>query len=433
MVSDLNDIPHAPGVYLMRDRTGSIIYVGKAVDLKSRVKSYFYQRNITPKIASLIANIQRFDYIIANNEQESLILENKLIKKYQPRYNTLLRDDKTFPYLVLTTAEKFPRLFLTRKKRNDKNVYFGPYPFVAQVRGLIKWLIKNFNLRPCKEKLDQDIEKNKRKYSSCLYMHIKKCPAPCIGGVSAKEYSSAVQKLKLFLNGKHRDLLNIWKKEMKKASKKLQFERASNIRDRIQALEYMYERVRFRKIEEGDLAVSIKSTQALSELKKVLDLKTVPLNIEAFDISNIIGKYAVGSLVRFKNGRPDKSNYRMYKIRGFNKINDTGMIKEVVGRRYRRLLKESTKLPQLIMVDGGSGQLNSAKAALDELKISNINLISIAKENDDIYAVGKKESLSLSKDSSALTLLRYIRDESHRFAISFYRKLHRKEMLENDA
>jgi len=427
-MQDLSTIPHAPGVYLMRDRIGTIIYVGKALDLRKRLASYVTKRSLPPKIASLVGQISRLDYLISANEQDALVLENTLIKKYQPRYNTLLRDDKTYPYLVLTVQEDFPRLFLTRRRRRDGSRYYGPFTYVRQLRALIRWLTRTFGLRPCTTTLHSNLERNLKARRSCLYMHIRSCPAPCVGRVSVAAYRRSVSALELFLGGRHGVLLARGKREMREASKRLRYEEAGQIRDRIEGLERFYDRIRFRRIDESSLAVGAGTTRALSELKEDLGLKKVPLKIEAFDISNIGGEHAVGSMVRFINGKPDKAGYRQYTIRTVRGADDPRMLGEVVGRRFRRLTDEKARLPDLVLVDGGALQLARARAVLESLSLGRVALVGIAKKREEIFLPGRKKPLLLSEGRASRELLRFIRDEAHRFAINFYRRRHRKQL-----
>ncbi|MBN1621344.1 MAG: excinuclease ABC subunit UvrC, partial [Endomicrobiales bacterium] len=410
----IKNIPNKPGVYIMRDATAKIIYIGKAIRLRNRINSYF-RNDGTSKNSAILSSLRHIDFILAASESEALVLENQLIKEYQPYYNVMWRDDKSYPYLKLTIKEDFPRLFLTRKKINDGNQYFGPYPQSGQISYLLKWLQKTFKWRPCRLDFQYVSLPRENKIKSCLYLQTDKCYAPCLGKITPKEYKRNLNGLSLFLRGRYKYLAKIWEKEMRQASKNLKFEKASELRNRIQALNQIHEKITIREITPGDLTLSLNTTKTLEELKNVLSLLNWPSIIEGFDISNISGYEPVGSMVRFHNGKPDKNNYRKFKIKTVQGINDTAMIKEVVYRRYNRLKNESKELPDLILIDGGKGQLSSASLSLNNLKLD-IPIISLAKKEEEIFMPGKNKPLKLPKDSSALHLLQKIRDEAHRFA-----------------
>ncbi|MFN3966336.1 MAG: transglycosylase SLT domain-containing protein [Endomicrobiia bacterium] len=405
-------LPETPGVYLMRDYSGEILYIGKARNLKKRVSSYFTKSLLDPKIIALISSIKTVDYIVAKSERDALLLENKLIKKLQPKYNIMWRDDKSYPYIKLTIKDDFPYLCLVRQKKEDGSKYFGPYHNVSEVRKLIRKLRSMFHIRPC----------TKTKFKGkCFYFDLGQCPGPCIGKISTTQYKKNIKNLLLFLEGKYEFLKNILKKEMKIQSEKLNFEEAGKIRDIIFSIDRMFEKISFHEIKETDLTEHLNLSRTLSQLKETLQLPKVPITIEAFDVSNISGKEAVGSMVSFFQGRPDKKNYRRYKIKTINYIDDYAMIKEIVHRRYTRLLTEHKKLPDLIIIDGGKGHLSSAKEILDKIGLENQPIISIAKKEEEIFKPEKEEPIKLSSDSPVLKLIQYIRDEAHRFALSYHR------------
>lgn len=423
----ITNIPKAPGVYLMRDASAKIIYIGKARNLKSRVASYF-RADTQIKTSSMIASLRHIDFVLTASESEALVLENKLIKQYQPYYNVMWKDDKSYPYLKLTSKEDFPRLFLTRKLVRQKDdsastavrpgrsrkkagrfkepgEYFGPYPHVRQAKILLKWLQRVFKWRMCRFSFGYKSLPAQSKIKPCLYLHTKRCIAPCTGRITPREYKNSLNEIRLFLKGKYKSLLKLWKKQMKHASDNLNFEKASEIRDRIRALDVTGEKVTIRELKAYDLTTSIKTTNALKDLKGILSLSTWPLIIEGFDISNISGIEPVGSMVRFHNGQPDKSNYRKFRIKHVSGINDIAMIAEVVYRRYLRLSNQKQKLPDLILIDGGKGQLHSANESLKKLKLR-IPIISIAKKRrGDIYNIRHKscQAAKRLKNSSAFT------------------------------
>jgi len=407
-----NLLPETPGVYLMRDYSGEILYIGKARNLKKRVSSYFTKSVSDPRITALISSIKTVDYIIAKSERDALLLENKLIKKLQPKYNIMWRDDKSYPYIKLTAKEEFPYLTLTRQKKNDGSKYFGPFHNVSNVRKLLRRLRFMFHIRPC----------TKTKFKSkCFYFDLGQCPGPCIGKIKSSEYKKNIEKLELFLEGKYDLLKKILEKEMKEQSEKLNFEEAKNLRDIIFSIDKIFEKISFHEIKETDLDRRLNLSRTLSQLKEILNLPKVPVTIEAFDVSNISGKEAVGSMVSFFQGKPDKKNYRRYKIKNVNFIDDYAMIKEIIQRRYKKLLEEHKKLPDLIIIDGGKGHLSSAKNVLDEIGIKNQPIISIAKKEEEIFTFEKDEPIKLPPSSPVLQLIQQIRDEAHRFAISYHR------------
>ncbi|HCJ66589.1 MAG TPA: excinuclease ABC subunit C [Elusimicrobia bacterium] len=448
----LKNLPSAPGVYLMQNSSSQIIYIGKATSLKKRVASYFYPHiEQSTKNAIMLPQIAKIDYLVTKTETEALILESKLIRRYQPKYNILWRDDKSYPHLMLTLGEEFPRLFLARKREGRvKNArYFGPYTEVGQTRRTLRWLQRVFPLRLCKYPLSKDTPIPEKKVRSCLYYHIKQCPAPCLGEISQKKYREIVNQVILFLEGNHQELLKHLEKQMQQYSKKLDFEEARKIRDTISAIQNIPERIDFKEVRETDLPKKIKITQGLSELKKLFSLPNVPLHIEAFDISNISGKQAVGSLVVFEKGEPNKNLYRRYKIKTVNKIDDYKMISEVLSRRYKRILEAGEKFPDLILIDGGKGHLSTAVETLNTLHLT-LPIIALAKEKEEIYlpsdlsskALAKEEALvkeglpkkskplNLPANSPALQLLQRIRDEAHRFAISYHKLLRKKDKFQ---
>lgn len=404
----LKEVPHAPGVYMMKDAQGRTLYIGKAKDLSKRVSSYFYEsRPKTGRHMHLLEHLSELDYIVTTSEEEALIYEANLIKEKKPKYNIDLKDDKSFPFLKLTN-EKFPRLIITRKKVDDGSRYFGPYTQVKLLRKALSIMKSIFSLRTCK-KIPKQV---------CLNYHIGQCVGPCIEKVGVKEYQEIVAQLVLFLEGKKTRLLRELEQKMKESAVAQNFEDATIIRNRIAALS----EVPGKKMRDysgwGDVAV---------KLKRLLRLPRLPLRIEAFDISNIQGKEATGSMVFFRNGSPDKSNYRKFKIKSVKDIDDYAMIREIVRRRYKRLKEEGSALPDLIIIDGGKGHLGVAYDELVRLNLSRIPIISIAKQDEKIYARGSKRPLAINKDAQILYFIQRIRDEAHRFALKYHHKLREKK------
>jgi excinuclease ABC subunit C len=422
----LHNLPETPGVYIMRDAGGTIIYIGKAINLKRRVSSYF-RSDAEAKAVAIVGSLRHLDYILASSEREALIIERQLIGQYQPYYNTMWRDDKSYPYLKLTLKEEYPRLLLVRKLADDGSEYFGPYPQVIQIKRLMKWLQKMFKWRPCRLEFDSRHLPPEAKVKSCLYYHTERCHGPCMGRITPAEYRKVANDLRLFLKGRYRQLEEQWIAEMRQASENMKYELAADLRDRLQAIRSMQEKVTVRELKPDDLTTSLKATSTLEELKQVLELSKWPILIEGFDISNISGTESVGSMVRFHNAKPDKANYRRFRIKSVQGINDFSMMHEIVFRRYRRLKEEKREFPDLILIDGGKGQLSAAKASLDQLKLK-IPVVSLAKREEEIFMPSREESLKLPANSPALLLLELIRDEAHRFAVTYHRLRRQKGM-----
>jgi len=430
---DLSALPHTPGVYLMRDRQGQILYVGKARDLAKRVGSYFIARSDhSAKVAALVASIHHVDYLPTESEREALILEQGLIRRLQPHFNTMWKDDKSYPHVKLTWKEDFPRMFLTRKTPRDGSLYFGPYPDVSLVRKLLRYLWKQhlFPLRPCRYEFSEANLLPLEKAKHCLYYHTKECPAPCVGRISKDDYRQIAKDAKLFFRGNFKPLLATWQKEMEEASKVQNYERAAQLRDNLSALEHMEERVTVRQIDLSEVVDRVDRSRAITDLQKALDLKRPPIRIECFDISHFQGMETVASMVAFERGEPKKDDYRKFKIKTVQGIDDFASMAEVVGRRYRRLLAEKSRLPDLVLIDGGKGQLTAAQAALVTiLGKASPPVASLAKEEEELFIPQKSQSIRLPKDSAALHLLQRVRDEAHRFAITFHRQRRAKRFL----
>ncbi|OGF47071.1 MAG: hypothetical protein A2231_05840 [Candidatus Firestonebacteria bacterium RIFOXYA2_FULL_40_8] len=420
LAEKIKTIPEKSGVYLMKDSDGRIIYVGKSANLKDRVKSYFLDKSrYDRKVAALVPKIFDIEIMTTQNEMEALILESKLIKKYRPKYNVLFKDDKTYPYIKISVNEDFPRVSLTRRVLPDSGRYFGPYVF-GSVGEVIKVIQKTFKLRSCRLALPPERIPER----ACLKEELKFCTAPCLGKTTKEEYALQVKEVINFLSGKQKELEQKLDAKMKKASEKLDYEQAARLRDQKELAQLIAAQNTNEVHMSLDAREDSKDTQiekALTDLRVLLSLRTLPLTIEGVDISNISGTNAVGSVVRFFNGEPDKNGYRKFRIKTLSGPDDTGMLREVVGRKYKRALEEK-KLPDLILIDGGRGQLNAAKEVLTALGIQ-IPLISLAKREEEIYFDVSSSPLRLKKDSAALHLLQYVRDEAHRFAINYHKTL----------
>jgi len=412
--------PSSPGVYLMRDGAGKIIYIGKAKNLKNRVGSYFKNKNNDYKTFYLLKTLKHIDYILAVSEREALVIERELIHKFQPFYNRMWKDDKSYPLIKISNKEDFPRISSTRKRIKDGSSYYGPYPNSGDMGRFVRWLRDFFGIRQCNLNFTEQLLPKEDKIKTCFYLHTNKCPAPCVGKVSASEYKKSLRPLKLLLNGKSKSLLLFWQKQMAEASTKLEFEKAASLRDKLKTIGAISERFSVRELKADDLLYATGDKDALLELKTVLKLNKLPYIIEGIDISNLQGTHPVGSLVRFIAGKADKSGYRRYGIKSVLGQNDVAMIAEVVRRRYLKFIKDKNSLPDLILIDGGPAQLSFAYNALKDTGVK-CPIISLAKRNEEVFLPESQNSIKLERSSLALQLLQRVRDEAHRFAVAFHR------------
>ena len=402
----ISKLPLTSGVYLMKDNAGRVIYVGKAISLRKRVQSYFRKKKIMTKTDLLAADIRDIDYIDTASEAEALILEASLIKQHGPKYNVELKDDKSYPYIEIS-GEDYPRISVERPSRKKKSsIYYGPYVNPGLIREALALLRKIFHFRTC----DPFPKKE------CLDYHIGLCEAPCIGKVSQKEYAKNIKNVQLILEGKKDELYRRLRKEMESLSKGRRYEEAANVRDQLRAIGALYSGTK-----------DINYYKEAEQLQRALNLPRRPERIECFDISNIMGNQAVGSMVSFFNGQPDKKNYRRFKIKDVEGIDDFRMIAEIVKRRYRRLRDERAMFPDLVVVDGGKGQLSAACEQLEALNVI-VPIISLAKKEEEIYLPKKRNPVKLLKSSLGLKVLQRVRDEAHRFAITYHRQLRSKNV-----
>jgi excinuclease ABC subunit C len=540
----LISLPTKPGVYLFKDKEGKVIYVGKAANLNSRVRSYFgAPSKLSSKIQRLVSKIQDFEFVVTNSEQEALILECNMIKKYTPRYNVRLKDNKTFPYLKIDINEDWPGVYITRRVQKDGARYFGPFASASSVRKTLKLIKKIFPFRSCNKRIEG---KDKR---PCLDYYIHRCLGPCIGAVAKEEYRDVINQVILFLQGKQELILRELNANMKAAAQQLQFEKAALLRDQINAIEKVIEgqkiaitlqgekdviglaqnenqayvelfsirnnkligqdhfimegiqgespgqimtsfvkqyyasasyiprlillqhpvdepavlsewlgqqrggRVELQVPQRGakkklvdtaaqnaaqglelaqtkEMKVEVISS-GLRELKNRLRLPKMPRRIECYDVSNIQGALAVGSMVVLEKGWPKPAHYRRFRIKTVAGADDYAMIQEVLRRRFKRgLTGDSTwAAPNLVLIDGGKGQLNAALEVREELGLDSIPMASLAKENEEVFIPGDPQPVRMAKDSPALHILQRARDEAHRFAISYHRKLRHKEAI----
>ncbi|MFH1725247.1 MAG: excinuclease ABC subunit UvrC [Elusimicrobiota bacterium] len=422
-------LPHACGVYIMRDASMDVLYVGKAVDLAKRVAHYFNPRRPDPKTRQLAPLVRKIDYIHCSSEREALIWERRLIRKYQPFFNSMWKDDKSYPYVKITMGEDFPRLRIVRRRRRDGALYFGPYPKVTPVRSLARslWKRRLFPLRPCDHEFSRRKPLDQRRIKACLYYHTGECPAPCAGRVKPAAYRRIAENAALFFQGRYARLRRSFERRMRAAAKALDFETAAQMRDNVAALEHMGERVRYREVRPGRIAERIDASREVTDLQGALGLRRPPHHIECFDVSHLFGRQAVGSMVCFSGGEPNRDHYRRFRIQTVPGIDDFAAMAEIVRRRYRDVLETGSPLPDLVVVDGGKGQLSAAAEALAGVKAS-VPLASLAKRNEEVFLPGKRTPIRLERGRAALRLLQRVRDEAHRFAVSFHR-LRRKKSL----
>ena len=421
----IENLPNKPGVYLMRDRLGRVIYVGKARALKKRVLSYFQPARRSaaePKLQALVDSIYDFDIQVVKNEPEAILLEGKLIKEYKPKYNVSFRDDKRF-LLVKLTRDPFPRFALARIQKDDGCRYFGPFTHSGSVRRAIEFILRKFGIRAC-----HPANPGERDYRHCHNDIIKHCSAPCVGRISPEDYAKRIEQACLLLEGKNGDVLRELEAEMHREAGRKRFEAAAQLRDTIYDLR-ITARMNQRKFIR-DLPRATDVGAEMVELKSVLGLDRLPELIEGFDISHISGTHAVGSMVRFARAVPDKANYRHFRIKSAEAIDDYASMLEIVGRRYRRLRDEGRKLPDVILVDGGRGQLNVALAALQQVGVD-IPVFGLAKEQEQIYVPDRPAPIDLPENSPALHLIQRIRDEAHRFANAYHRSWRKKKIRES--
>jgi len=410
----LKALPNSPGVYLMKDKEGNVIYVGKASSLSKRVRSYFTPSGNNTKILALTEKIYDFEVIPVISEAEALILENQLIKKYKPKYNTNLKDDKSYPLLKITKDE-FPSVQIVREKKTDKAIYFGPFTNKKLLKETVRFLRNFYPLRNCKK----DIYSGKIKL--CIQYHIGRCSGPCENKITKEEYQKLVEGFCAFFKGKYKEFEKKLKKWMMEEIKKLNFEEADKIKKRLFLLNKMAEKFPVRDEEE---LYRYSGENILFNLSKILKLSKIPNLIEGYDISNISGEFAVGSKVSFLAGVPYKEGYRRYKVKTVERIDDYRMLEEVLTRRFDSE-EERKEIPDLILVDGGKGQLGVAISVLKRYNLK-IPVISLAKKEEKIFVDWSEEPIILPNDSPELHLLQRIRNEAHRFAISYHRKIRSK-------
>ncbi len=424
----VREFPQSPGVYLMKDSAGRVIYVGKAKNLRSRAGSYFLKGAEEEfRTAIWIKEICDVDFVECESEVDALLVESRLIKDVQPKYNKELKDDKTYPYLMITTHEDYPRVEVTREPKVSGAKLYGPFANAGALRGAVQVLQRIFMFRTCSLDIEED-DQRWQWFRPCLLASINQCTAPCNLRISKEDYRRDIRRLQMFLAGKKQSLLRQLRNEMLEASKALRFEEAARIRDEIHMLETLDERGELDTHAQPEVFY-IDPKKGLAGLRKVLKLPDEPRTIEGVDIAHLGGGETVASLVQFIDGLPFKPGYRRYKIRSVGGVDDFRSIHEIVGRRYKRMHDESEVFPDILLIDGGKGQLSAALAAFEEQQIEPPTLISLAKRDEEIFRPNQSEPIRLSRNSFALRLLQYVRDESHRFAQHYHHILRRKSTL----
>jgi len=423
----VGNFPDKPGVYLMSDDKNNVIYIGKAKSLKKRVSSYFRQGSFSsPRLKKLVDSINDISIIRTESEIEALILENRLIKQYQPFFNVDLKMNERYAYIKLT-SEKFPRLQITRVRQKDNAVYIGPFVRVAEVRELLRLVERYLPLRTC----NFDIIKQNRE-RPCIRYSLGRCLAPCCSYCTESEYRDRVANVLLLVQGQAMELVEKFRKEMDKSAKKMDFENAARLRDTIRAIW----RVTRQRNSIPEISNGMENNfKTLSALQKILNLPTIPWRIDGFDVSHTGGDYPVGVVVVFEQGYPNISLYRKFNIKNVEQIDDFRSISETLTRRYKRCIEGEEPLPQLIIIDGGAIQLKFATETLKNLKLTTVPVISIAEKNEEVYLSYKKAPMILQRSDPVLRLLQYVRDEAHRFALSSHKKrrnkTYRRSILED--
>jgi len=428
----IKTFPTGPGLYFMKGPADKVLYIGKAKNLRSRVASYFQPGGEPattrgPKITEMLSKVKTVDFLETETEVDAVLKEARLIKDIRPPYNTDMVDDKTFPYLEITTGEDFSGIYITRKPRLKGSRLFGPFAGAKDLRQVMVELQKIFKFRTCTLDIREDDPKRKF-FRPCILYSIKQCTAPCAAKIDKSEYKEIVRDFIKFLRSKRSTILRRLRKQMAEAAEALEYEKAAMFRDRLRLIE----RLDRRGLPEEDVQPEVFAADPAEALIQLRDLlqSTEPVRIiEGIDVANIGGAEAVGSLVKFIDGRPFKSGYRRFKIKTVKGIDDYAMIAEVVKRRYKYALRGEELWPDLVLIDGGLGHLHAAEAAFQQMNAPAIQIASIAKREEQIYLQGKKKPLKLPAHSPVLKLLQYVRDEAHRFAQHYFHILRNKKML----
>jgi len=428
-------LPKCPGVYLFKDSKGVVLYVGKAADLRSRISSYFQDSadllsSRGPEIARMVDRVIDFDFLECETEVDALLTENRLIKDIQPEFNARMKDDKSFPYLEITTGDDFPGVFVTRRPRIKGSKLYGPFTSAGGLREAVNAMQKAFKFRTCELEIRADDEK-RRFFRPCLLYSINQCTGPCADRVSVEDYAKDIERLKKFLASKRSVVLRQMQKEMDAAAAELRFEDAAGIRDRMKALQSLSMAGDVKEDVQPEVFY-IDPKAGLERLAKILELEAAPRIVEGIDIANLQGDESVGSLVCFIDGVAFKSGYKRFRIKTVEGQDDYAMIREVVTRRYRHAGEGEELYPDVVLIDGGLGQLHAAMAAFAEMFIKPPMVISLAKREEEIYIQAKSRPIKLARNDAALRLLQSVRDEAHRFAQHYHHLLRRKRLFDED-
>ena len=424
----VRSFPQTPGVYLMKDAAGRVIYVGKAKNLRSRAGSYFLKAAAEePRTALLVREIRDIEYLDAESEIDALLVEARLIKDILPKYNKDLRDNKTFPYLEIHTREAFPRVGFTREPRDRGTKLYGPFANPRGLRGAIQVLQRIFKYRTCSLDISED-DSRWQWFRPCLLHSIDQCSAPCNLRISKEAYRKDIRRLQKFIEGKKKTLLKEMHRDMQAAAEQRRYEDAAALRDEIQLIETLDQRGELDTHVQPEV-FPIDPKKGLAGLQKVLHLAEQPRTIEGIDIAHTGGTETVASVVQFIDGLPFKPGYRRLRIRTVAGVDDVAAIREAVARRYGRLHEEGEVFPDVVLIDGGRGQLNAALSAFASLQIPPPTVLSLAKREELVFVADIEEPLRLSRRAYALRLLQYVRDEAHRFAQHYHHILRRKSSL----
>jgi len=437
--------PKTPGVYLMKDRDGVVLYIGKARDLRSRVASYFQDsaellRTRGPRIVSMVAQVVDIDFLECESEVDALLKESRLIKDIQPHYNEQLKDDKTFPYLEIRTGDDFPGVYVTRRPRPKGSKLYGPFLNPAGLRDAVNALQRVFKFRTCELDIRADDDK-RRFFRPCLLHAIDRCSAPCADRISKEAYAADIRRLRKLLDSKRSALLRQLRREMEQLAAERRYEEAAVVRDRLAAIESLSLSGSVAEDVQPE-AFFVDPTEGLDRLQQLLELPHRPRIIEGIDIATLQGEDSVGSLVCFIDGKPFKSGYRRFRIRTVAGMDDYAMIREVIARRYRYAAIAEELYPDIILIDGGLGQLHAALAAFDEMEraletegqraVRPAMVVSLAKREELVYLQARTRPLRLSRNDAALRLLQQIRDEAHRFGQHYHHILRRKRTFDEE-
>ncbi len=423
----LRALPNKPGCYMMRDRAGTIIYVGKAISLRKRVQSYFREASLrsgSPKLRGLVKHVADIDHIEVHNEAAALLTESKLIKQYKPRYNVSFRDDKRFLMIRGNPNEPLPRFKTVRIRREDGARYFGPYVSAQAARAAIDFVEKRYGLRKCGPRLP-----NADTYKHCLNDILRFCSAPCIDKISQADYRDRFDEACAFLKGKRPEVLKELRQTMQQAAADLDFERAAALRDTLFLLQRTVRQ--HARVQPTPRMKEEAALQGLDEIGAALGLPAAPHIIECFDISNISGTHAVASMVCAIDGQPRNNRYRRFRIKTVEGSDDPAMMAEAIRRRYGRLKEEAGQFPDLIILDGGVTQLRAARAALAELDLAHLETAGLAKQFEELHRDNGRPPVRLPRDSQGLYVVTRLRDEAHRFAIGYHRSLRQRRLRES--